>query len=397
MMSLLEFAEMSQTKATKAQIKTALACFLEYVRTGEIAQELKSRIRSEKEYAQLDWFSIEYLESGRDCQADLLRFAMAYRQIWSPNTIRGRVNFTRQWLELNDVIFKPTHLKMLKTRIPKIRTLTEDEPLTHDIIRQWCNHLKLHGRVIVLCLMSSGMRIGELLSLRFDDVNLDSDPAEVIIREEISKNKTARYTFLSPEAVDGIREWLKIRDRWLLSATCRGKGIGKEKRLDDDRIFPFSQMTINRMFQNALKSAGLLQIDEKTKRATITAHSLRKFFITQMKTVMNDEMVELLVGHTGYLSGSYRRIPKGTVAEEYRKLYYAISLYSPENLPELKTRLETAENSSKYLMGQMVHNASEMERMKAEIAKLKDENERQYKLTEEIVESMLKDMGLLDD
>ena len=37
MMSLIEFAEMSQTKATKAQIKTALACFLEYVQTGQAA------------------------------------------------------------------------------------------------------------------------------------------------------------------------------------------------------------------------------------------------------------------------------------------------------------------------------------------------------------------------
>jgi len=50
----------------------------------------------------------------------------------------------------------------------------------------------------------------------------------------------------------------------------------------------------------------------------------------------------------------YDQYDKQQIADEYHKSYYAISLYSPENLPELKNKLENAENSSKYLIGQMV-------------------------------------------
>ena len=57
----------------------------------------------------------------------------------------------------------------------------------------------------------------------------------------------------------------------------------------------------------------------------------------------------------------YDQYDKQQIADEYHKSYYAISLYSPENLPELKNKLENAENSSKYLIGQMVNNASEMD------------------------------------
>jgi integrase len=377
MMSLLEFAEMSQTKQTKAQIKTAVACFLEYVYAGKADPRLKAKMRSEEEYARLDALSIEYIQSGRDYPADLLRFTMSYKDIWSPNTIRSRVNFSRQWLELNDIPFKAAHIKMLKTRIPRQKTLTEDEALTHEMIRQWTDHLKLHGKVIVLCLMSSGMRIGELLALRMEDVGWENDPVDVTIREETAKNKRERYTFLSPEAVDGLKEWLKVRDRWMLSATNRGKGIGQTKRLDDDRIFPFSQMTINRMFKNALISAGMYKADPKTGHSTIHAHGLRKFFYTQMSGAVDDpKIVDLLVGHIRYLEPVYFRKPRKEVGEIYRKAYYAISLYASENIPEIKAELESAKTGQQYLLSKMVDNASEFEQMKQRMKDLEEKLER---------------------
>jgi len=392
-MSLIEFAEMSQTKATKAQIKTALACFLEYVQTGKADTGLKTRMRSDEEYAQLDMQSIEYVQSGRDYPADLLRFTMAYKDIWSPNTIRGRVNFTRQWLELNDIPFKAAHLKMLKTRIPRQKTLTEDEALTHDLIRQWIGHMKLHGRVIVLCLMSSGMRIGELLALRMEDVGWDHDPVDVTVREETAKNNRERYTFLSPEAVEGIKEWLKVRDRWMVSATNRGKGIGQTKRLDDDRIFPFSQMTINRIFKTALESAGLYEVDPKTGRATIHAHGLRKFFYTQMNTAMDDpKIVDLLVGHTGYLEPVYYKKTREEVGKLYHKAYYAISLYASENILEIKAERESMSHSLQYLMSDNIKKESEIQQLNAKLEKIERIQSDMQKITQ-----ALKERGELDN
>jgi len=142
-------------------------------------------------------------------------------------------------------------------------------------------------------------------------------------------------------------------------------------------IFPFSQMTINRIFKTALESAGLYSIDPKTGRATIHAHSLRKFFYTQMNGAVSDpKIVDLLIGHTGYLEPVYFRKPREEVGKIYHESYYAISLYSPENLPELKNKLENAENNSKYLIGQMVNNASEMDSLKKQMKDMQDRMER---------------------
>jgi len=72
----------------------------------------------------------------------------------------------------------------------------------------------------------------------------------------------------------------------------------------------------------------------------------------------------------------YDQYDKQQIADEYHKSYYAISLYSPENLPELKNKLENAENSSKYLIGQMVNNASEMDTLKKQVKDMQDRMER---------------------
>lgn len=48
-----------------------------------------------------------------------------------------------------------------------------------------------------------------------------------------------------------------------------------------------------------------------------------------MKTAMTPDIVELLAGHAGYLTSSYRRYPKDQVRKEYLAAEYAVSLSGP--------------------------------------------------------------------
>ena len=99
-------------------------------------------------------------------------------------------------------------------------------------------------------------------------------------------------------------------------------------------------------------------------------------------------MVEEIVGHTGYLSGAYRRYSVDQLKKEYDKAYYAISLHSAENLPEIKAEREAMQNTQQYIM-------SELAKKSAEIERLQKSDEMRYKLLEKMVEEKLREKGVL--
>ena len=60
-------------------------------------------------------------------------------------------------------------------------------------------------KALYLILLSSGMRIGEALSLRKKDFHFDEDPVRIILDAEITKTKEGRETYVSSEAVDKLK------------------------------------------------------------------------------------------------------------------------------------------------------------------------------------------------
>jgi len=99
------------------------------------------------------------------------------------------------------------------------------------------------------------MRLGEALRLKLSDIELDKEPGRIHIRREYTKSGLARPTFLSREAVDVIREWLKIRDDWLLAASRKSHLYPKGAK--DDRLFPFSHGTIYAMWHCSTRKVRL--------------------------------------------------------------------------------------------------------------------------------------------
>ena len=129
--------------------------------------------------------------------------------------------------------------------------------LDHETLRSILQHMDIKGKALVLTLASSGIRIGEALQLRLEDVNLETDPAEIVIRGEYTKTGEQRFVFISREAKQALKEWLKVRDSYLESAKNRNKGLVKagiaREKLIDDRLFPFSDQTVSQLWENALR------------------------------------------------------------------------------------------------------------------------------------------------
>jgi integrase/recombinase XerD len=96
----------------------------------------------------------------------------------------------------------------------------------------------------------AGLRVGEAIRLRVGDI----DSAQSIIRIVQAKGRKDRHVMLSPETLDLLRQWWKVRptrydtgvpqeQRWLFP----GRKLGK----------PMTTRQLNRLFHETAEAAGI--------------------------------------------------------------------------------------------------------------------------------------------
>ena len=237
----------------------------------------------------------------------------------SPMAIHGYTAGAIAFLEFHGFDLAPADRKRIRRRAPPNRAITEDAAITAEGIRKILEFSTPQMRALIMMLASSGCRLGEALQIGVSDLDLDSTPAAVHIRREISKNKLPRITYVTSEAAAVLRVWLKHRPTYI-----RNKPGPRENRTqaDDPRLFPLNDSAASDQFILACKKAGLHEVDRNSGKATVHLHSLRKWFRSNLTKAGGNaiDITERLMGHVGgYLAGSYVRIPEPEVARFYRE------------------------------------------------------------------------------
>lgn len=102
----------------------------------------------------------------------------------------------------------------------------------------------------------------------------------------------------------------------------------------------------------------------------------------QMVLAMNPEIVELLAGHSGYLSDAYRRYPKDQVQKEYLRGEYEVSLSAPD--VAVKAELENQKAVVQSVVSENLRMKQEMDAMKQKI--------EQISLTSDQIDSALTEL-----
>ena len=256
-----------------------------------------------------------YFKDNRDYKTDLQDY-LAYIKNRPPKTIRLNLSAVRTFLLENDVELPQRFWRSLNRRI-KGGTLTVDKIPSNVELRRIIMHMPVHGKALYLTLASSGMRIGETLQLKLDDINLDVDPPKISIRGEYTKSGDKRIAFISTEAKEHVMEWLKVRTEYLRTSAKRS--WKHKKSLEDKRLFPFGDSTANFIWNNALDKAQLNHRDSSTNRHKFHSHVLRKFFRTRMGNVISVDVTEALMGHKGYLTEVYRKHTEEDLAKFYKQ------------------------------------------------------------------------------
>lgn len=221
--------------------------------------------------------SIALISRHYKCPADLLSIEQIRDYIL--NGINER-KLSRAWLNQLVSAIKILFCQVLKREwnaleIPRPRRVKKlPVILSRAEVQKIFESLRnLKHRSIMMLIYSAGLRMGELRSLRIQDI--DSDRMQIHIRQ--AKGFKDRYAVLSTVALEELRVYYKIcRPQQWLFETKQGQQI--------------SERQIQWIFKSALKKA------EIAKEATV--HTLRHSFATHMmETGVSLPIIQQLLGH----------------------------------------------------------------------------------------------------
>lgn len=150
--------------------------------------------------------------------------------------------------------------------------------MDHDDLPRFLTAIdNAQDRAMILVLLRTGMRIGELLDTKVMDVHLKERRIEIY---EAEKNRLGRVVYLGADAAAALRDWFKIRDE---QKECLLYCQGKSSRM----CYSSARTRILGYFDKA----GLAH-------KGYTVHTLRHTFATELLNAgMRLECLQVLLGH----------------------------------------------------------------------------------------------------
>jgi len=285
----------------------------------------------------------KYLKQKKDdYEEDIKRYWEILKK-QAPTSRNSKLWTVKSFLDRNGIEIKIILFRELLDSIKEKGTITQDNVLSTEDIKKILSHCNEKNKAIILALASSGMRVGELLKLKEEDMHLDHDPAYIHLPGSITKNGYPRFTFITNEAKEAVDAWLRIRKHYLEGVKGKnnfenkgGKGIRRIKDVNSSLLFPFSYSTLQYKWDALMQQTDLGETDDRTKRLKIHIHSLRSWAISHMGITMPEMKLNFIVGHTTYLSKQYNKFKEADIAEDYEKAMPDLAiLEAPSNLSEI--------------------------------------------------------------
>lgn len=234
-----------------------------------------------------------------------------------PQTVLNNISSVRRFLAFNDVVIDHDRFRD-KVTLPRVMKIA-DQPLSMDSVRI----LLAKGRpspkmrALILTLLSSAARIGELLAIRWRDVDLSKSPATINLRAEITKTRETRTAFVSEEAKEALQRL-------------------KNDSNEDDLVFQYAgdyvyqrSKPVNRTFRAMVARAGIDAMIENSRIHTLHFHIFRKYFFSKAADIIGEQAAHALLGHNPYLSTYYLKSEEDRAAD-YRKLEPYLTTSAPK-------------------------------------------------------------------
>ena len=214
-----------------------------------------------------------------------------------PNTVSTRLRWIYAFLRYlvdREVVHPDLLKRKLRVKVPEALPRAMDP----DDVQQLLAVIdKPRDRAMILVLLRTGMRIGELLATRMSEVNLREK--QILIREA-QKTRVGRVAYLSEDACKALVVWLNQRD------------LTKERLFYGQGRPCLSYTAIRMRFAKYLKAAGLAH-------KGYSLHCLRHTCATELLNAgMRLECLQQLLGHSSIeMTRRYAKLTDNTRREEY--------------------------------------------------------------------------------
>jgi len=244
-----------------------------------------------------------------------------------PNTVSTRLRLLYAFVRylVDQEVAHPDLLKRkLRVKVPEAlpRAIDPEE------IRQLLAVIeKPRDRALILVLLRTGMRIGELLESRMSELNLREKRITIM---EAQKTRVGRVAYLSEDACKALMVWLQMRDP------------AKERLFYGQGRPRLSYTAVRVRFAKYLDQAGLVH-------KGYSLHCLRHTCATELLNAgMRLECLQQLLGHSSIeMTRRYARLTDNTRREEYFRAMAIIEKGEPyghyRRHPELPSVLEEKE------------------------------------------------------
>lgn len=207
---------------------------------------------------------------------------------WKTNQLKALRRYCRDFLKLGRWI---EEFEFIQART-KLKTIPDDQQFI-----EFYNLLPYQTQLVFLVLYTSGLRIGEVLSLKIGNIDFETN---MINASNIHKGttKASWISFITQEVLDTVSDYLGT--------------LGDFE--DDDNLFSISSRAVQQAFKDASDKLGI----------SINPHLLRTVFTEKCAKAGIDKK---------YIDAFCGRIPEGILAKHY-------TVYSPEALREQYDKVE---------------------------------------------------------
>lgn len=245
---------------------------------------------------------------------NLIKYAGSLKG-YAGQTIRQRLAILRAYFTENGVQFKRMEMKVLTARR---HTEPDDKPVSLEHLQKMMDITDERGRAFISVMVSTGMRAGEAAQLKVSD--WDGKDA-ITIPGKIAKNGHGGRVYLTDEAQEHLNIWMKNRDAFIRRSAIHSAVFAKHEICpvqegNEDRLFASGYTGLNMMFKRLYQK---IDGEKGTYRGKITPHSMRKYFRTHLVKTCDLDVVEHLMRHTGYLSGSYVRLTDEDIRKQFHE------------------------------------------------------------------------------
>lgn len=210
---------------------------------------------------------------------------------WKSNQIKALRRYIRDYLKLGNWI---NEFVFTKAKVKR-----KDEIPSNEQLAKFCELLPYQIQIVFLVMLSSGLRIGEVLSLRFSDVHFETNliDASNLHRGE---TKSSWFSFFTRQTSEYLESFM---------------GDTEYAENDDNpKFFSVSARSVQQTFKKVSKQIGI----------SINPHLLRTVFAEKCREAgIKNEYIDAFCG----------RVSQGILAKNY-------TVYSPESLRKQYDKVE---------------------------------------------------------